>query len=404
MYRFMKSSTKRRAVAARLLACLAPLAIYAVGVASAQAAVPVPMLNGTNPTSSATAPASSTTPSLFGEAEPENIVTSVVRGGALSTFAEPGPVLSSTLHRDYEIQIFLGSGCSGAPIASGEAGEFEEDGIVVTVPENAKTVLSANQVNPADSSVSEGCSNAIPYYEGDVPTEETSSGGSGQGSTEEGGGSSSDGGGSGESSISVGPATAVSSATPNAPHIHTDPGGWANSTLPTVLGNASGAESVLLYTSDNCSGSPVVKGVASQLSSGFQVPVTPNAATTFSAAAVIGRHTACSDAVTYTEDSIPPRTRITMGPGVETRKHKAVFRFKDVTEDPPGTTFSCMVEGPKKPKKHHKLKWQACSSPFHIKHLKLGPYVVKIRATDLAGNVQRKPVERRFTVIRGGGR
>ena len=106
---------------------------------------------------------------------------------------------------------------------------------------------------------------------------------------------------------------------------------------------------------------------------------------------VIGQRSACSDTATYTEDSTAPRTRITMGPGVKTRKRKAVFRFKDITEDPPGTTFACKVD---------KKGWKPCASPFHIKHLKYGKHQVRIRATDLAGNHERKPVKRRFIVVR----
>jgi hypothetical protein len=78
---------------------------------------------------------------------------------------------------------------------------------------------------------------------------------------------------------------------------------------------------------------------------------------------------------------------------VKTRKRKAVFRFTDITEDPPGTTFKCKVDKAK--------KWKPCSSPFHVKHLKPGPYLVSIRATDVAGNVEPKPAKRRFTVVGG---
>jgi hypothetical protein len=109
----------------------------------------------------------------------------------------------------------------------------------------------------------------------------------------------------------------------------------------------------------------------------------------------MGQRSACSEPVTYTEDSTAPRTRITMGPGVKTRKRKAVFRFKDITEDPPGTTFVCKVD---------KKKWKPCASPLHLKHLKYGHHLVKIRATDLAGNRERKPVTRRFIVIHVGRR
>jgi hypothetical protein len=168
----------------------------------------------------------------------------------------------------------------------------------------------------------------------------------------------------------------------------------ANDLTPSVAGSAPGASSVTIYASANCSGSPVAKGTPAQLAAGFQVSVPKNAATTFSAVSIGAQHSACSDPVTYTEDSLAPRTRITMGPGVKTRKRKAVFRFTDITEDPPGTTFKCKVD---------KAKWKPCVSPFRMKHLKLGHHALKIRATDSAGNRERHPVKRRFIVVPPAG-
>jgi hypothetical protein len=79
---------------------------------------------------------------------------------------------------------------------------------------------------------------------------------------------------------------------------------------------------------------------------------------------------------------------------VKTRKRKAVFRFTDITEDPPGTTFKCKVD---------KAKWTPCASPFRMKHLKLGRHALRIRATDTAGNRERHPVKRRFIVVPPAG-
>ncbi|HVW48436.1 MAG TPA: hypothetical protein VHA76_15375 [Solirubrobacterales bacterium] len=164
---------------------------------------------------------------------------------------------------------------------------------------------------------------------------------------------------------------------------------------PLVTGSAPGGETVAIYDTANCSGTPVAKGPASQLQAGFEVSVAKNSATTFSAVAIAAQHSGCSESVTYTEDSTAPRTRITMGPGVKTRKHKVVFRFQDITEDPPGTTFVCKVD---------KAKWKPCSSPFHVNHLKPRHHVIAIRATDLAGNVEPRPVRRHFIVVGSPGR
>lgn len=177
---------------------------------------------------------------------------------------------------------------------------------------------------------------------------------------------------------------------PEAPHIHVSPAARANDSTPLILGSAPGAASVSIYANGDCGGTPVARGAASQLASGFEVQVAENAATTFSAVSVGAQRSSCSAPVTYTEDSAAPRTRITMGPGVKTRKHKAVFRFQDVTEDPPGTIFRCKV---------NRRKWKPCSSPFRLKHLKTRRYLLRIQATDLAGNVEPHPVRRTFIVV-----
>jgi len=173
------------------------------------------------------------------------------------------------------------------------------------------------------------------------------------------------------------------------------PGERANDLTPSVAGGAPGASTVTIYPGASCSGAAIAKGSPAELSSGFEVTVPKNTTSTFSAVAIGAQRSGCSDPVTYTEDSLAPRTRITMGPGIKTRKRKAVFRFKDITEDPPGTTFVCKAD---------KAKWKPCSSPFHLKHLKLGHHVLSIRATDTAGNLERKPVKRRFIVVPPAGR
>ena len=394
---------RRRASLARLLLCLVPfVAVIAGGTTSAAAAQPVsPKLLTTNPASSAIAPASSVTPSVLGEAEPEDgIIIESIRGyGAPQSWWTRSAVEKPTKHPEYEIQIFSGGECLGPPIAEGAAGALEEGGIAVGVPANAKTVMSARQTDPSAPGEPSRCSNSLSYWEGSVPSEETPGGGGGssgggsngggsESTTPGGGGSQSPGGSS--SGGSVGNATAVGKRKPGAPAIHTNPGALANDLTPSVVGSAPGAGAVSVFADGNCSGSPIARGTPSQLSSGFEVSVAPNAPTTFSAMAFGEEHSNCSTPITYIEDSLAPRTRITMGPGVRTRKHRATFRFQDVTEDPPGTNFRCKVD---------KAKWQSCSSPFQVRHLKLGHHVLTVRATDLAGNVEPKPVKRQFIVV-----
>jgi hypothetical protein len=382
--------SKRRAIAARLLACLGPVAACLVVAVTAAAEQPVrPLITRTNPPSSTEATASSTTPSILGESEPMIIKESAplrmqpVLG--VSTSA-----LQATKNPQYMVEIFSGEECKGPLLGRATAGAFEAEGIQVTVGSDQKSSFSAWQVDPEDPSEPSFCSNPYFYWEGNVPPDAEGSVGGGGSSGGNNGGAA---GGSSSSSGALGPAIPVSPVKPQAPRIHTNPGGIANNIAPAVLGSAPAAESVLVYASEGCKGAPIAKGSPAQLQAGFQISVASNVITTFSAAAVIGQRSACSEPVFYTEDSTAPRTRITMGPGVKTRKRKAVFRFKDITEDPPGTSFACKVD---------KKKWKPCASPFHLKHLKYGHHLVKIRATDLAGNHERKPVERRFIVIHAG--
>jgi hypothetical protein len=103
-----------------------------------------------------------------------------------------------------------------------------------------------------------------------------------------------------------------------------------------------------------------------------------------------GKQSFCSTPATYIEDSTPPHVRITMGPGVKTRRHKAVFRFADTGEEPIGTSFRCRV---------NHGKWKACHSPFKLKHLHFRRYVLSVSAMDEVGNTEARPVKRSFKVI-----
>jgi hypothetical protein len=368
----------------RLLVVVGALTAAGGHAATALAVPPTPKLVLTSPPSSEGASAGSTTPAVLGEAEPEDGI--ILEWAPLFDAATFGPVsrTAGTDHPQYEVRIFGAAECQGAVVAAGSAQALETTGIAVSVPVDAKSAFSAIQIDPAEPGEPSGCSNALFYWEGNVPSDQ----GTGGGQDGDGGGTNGSSSGGASTGGSIGGNAAAGA--PDAPRLRMVPGERANDVTPLVAGSAHGAEKVTVYASANCSGSPVAKGTPAQLSSGFQVSVPVNAVTSFSAVAIAAQHSGCSDPVTYTEDSTAPRTRITMGPGVKTRKRKAVFRFKDVTEDPPGTTFKCKVD---------RKKWRPCSSPFHLKHLKLGRYVLSIRATDVAGNLERRPVKRRFMVV-----
>jgi hypothetical protein len=374
-----------------------PVAIVLVGSASAAAKTTTPRLLTTDPPSSETASANFTLPSILGEAEPKDeVINKVVPFFS----ARLGPITRGagkpTEFPSYEIQIFESSECLGPVVAHGTAGTLEGVGIPVAVNADSVTTFSAIQVSTSPEASE--CSNSLTYWEGNFPAPPGGGGGAGggeaggQGASEGSSGSSSSSGDSSSGKSSDGSIGGANPAGPKpaAPVLRLFPGERANNPSPSIAGNAPGANTVSVYASSNCSGTPVAKGTPAQLSAGFQVSVARNSATTFTAVAIGAQHSGCSDPVTYTEDSTAPRTRITMAPGVKTRKRKAVFRFTDITEDPPGTTFRCKVDN---------AKWKPCASPFHVNHLKLGHHALQIRATDTAGNVERKPVKRRFIVV-----
>jgi hypothetical protein len=368
------SAVKGRAITAPPLARLLPvIGICASIVAPIAQAAPPPSVAvvKTNPSSEQAFPAHSTTPLVFGgEESPETTVVRPRRAGSSPLASGVGP--------NNKVFIYTDSACSGTPLAEGTMGQFENSGIEVTVLPNSKTDFYATQMDPAEPGVSSECpSDGFPYFESTTvfipPGEEPAPGGG----AEPTGGTPASGG----------------SAPPAAPRIHTVPGGRANDNTPTILGSAPGATAVRIFATPNCAGAVVAKGSPEDLAVGLEVQVADNSVNSFSAFSLVGgNQSACSAPVSYVEDSTAPRTRITMGPGVKTRKHKAVFRFADTTEDPPDTVFLCQV--------NHK-KWAQCSSPFKLRHLHAKAYVLRVKATDSAGNAEAKGAKRRFKVIAG---
>ena len=85
-------------------------------------------------------------------------------------------------------------------------------------------------------------------------------------------------------------------------------------------------------------------------------------------------------------DVTPPETRIATGPGKKLAQGKARFSFRS-NED--GSTFTCKFDG-KKP--------VGCTSPKRYSGLTPGKHVLKVWATDRAGNKDPTPAKRRFTV------
>ena len=90
----------------------------------------------------------------------------------------------------------------------------------------------------------------------------------------------------------------------------TDPASPANQNSPKIEGSAQPGSTVKLYTSSDCSGSPIATGTAADFASpGITVSVADNSSTTFRATATDANSatSACStDSIAYLEDSTAP--------------------------------------------------------------------------------------------------
>jgi hypothetical protein len=281
------------------------------------------------------------------------------------------------------VAIYINSTCTGAPVASGTLGQLE-NGIEVEVPPDSVTTFYATQTESGEPTPSDCPTSGLTYWESSTivtpPSEPPLDGP----------------GGPADPGSPVAPGVPAAPGGPGpppaAPHLRTVPAGRANDNTPLVSGDAPGAGAVRVFSNSSCKGTPVASGSAAEFAAGLPVKVADNTTTTLSGLSVAGSNQSpCSAPITYAEDSTAPRTQITMGPGVKTRRHKAVFRFADTTEDAPGTTFFCKV--------NHR-KWAQCTSPFKLRHLRAHSYVLRIRATDSVGNAETKGVKRRFKVVR----
>jgi hypothetical protein len=357
-----------------LLGCLA-----ASPVANAEQPEPV-ALTETNPLSSQAQPAASTEPFIIGRGD-----------GAIATVVNPfggrtSSPIASDVNPDNLVDIYDNGNCTGSPVASGIVDELEGGGIQVEVEADSNTTFSAVQIDPLDPGSPSICSKPMTYWASsdasEPPSEEPPAKEPPTGEPP-----------SKEPPTSKPPAPADRPAVvaPLAPRLKTAPAGPANDNTPRVIGSASGADSVKLFSNSSCAGAPVATVSPSQLASGVELHVADNSTTDFSGTAVAnGKQSFCSPPATYIEDSTPPRTRITMGPGAKTRHRKVVFRFADTGGDPLGTSFACKVD---------RGKWKSCRSPFKLRHLGYSRHVIQVRGTDVIGNAEAKAAKRSFKVI-----
>lgn len=364
--------SERRANTARLSSLL--LALFALvacttNVTAADAEPPKELkLSETNPRSSAAEPVNLTTPRVRGS--DEEVGKSVVRFG----FTRP---ISAASNPTNIVNIFTDPGCKATPVATGTYKELNGEGIQVEVAPNSETTFYANQADAGEPGNPSPCTEkGVTYYEsstGAVPPGESPPANEGNPPADER------------------PAAGGSPNAPAPPRLRTVPGGRANDNAPSVFGSAPGASQVKIFNNSGCTGTPIASVSPAGLSAGVAVRVPDNSVTDFAAiSSANGKQSFCSTPATYIEDSTPPRVRITMGPGIKTRRHKAVFRFATIDEEPTGTSFRCRV---------NHGQWKACHSPFKLRHLRFRRYVLSVSAADDVGNADPKPVKRSFKVI-----
>ena len=90
--------------------------------------------------------------------------------------------------------------------------------------------------------------------------------------------------------------------------------------------------------------------------------------------------------ISTANDTTPPDTTITAGPGGPTNDTTPTFAF---TASESGSTFACRVDGG---------AYATCTSPWTTAALADGSHTVSVRATDQAGNTDATPATRGFTV------
>jgi hypothetical protein len=96
--------------------------------------------------------------------------------------------------------------------------------------------------------------------------------------------------------------------------VGTAPASPSNDPMPRVEGTAEAGAAVEVFADSACTGAPAATGMASAAGTfSFAVPVTRNASVTLRAVAVdrAGNSSACSDAVVYVHDDVPPSVSIT---------------------------------------------------------------------------------------------
>jgi hypothetical protein len=188
--------------------------------------------------------------------------------------------------------------------------------------------------------------------------------------------------------VEIVPAVVGNPSQPGTPSLNsTVPASPANQNSPKVLGNAEPGSTVRIYTSADCSGTPLATAAASALEAGIEVSVPDDSTSAFRATATTVNGTStCSSPLTYVEDSKAPQTSIGGHPPALSEGATASFEFSG--EDPGGSGvagFQCRLDSTEA------AAWTACASPKAYSSLANGAHRFEVKALDRAGNSDQSP-------------
>ena len=178
----------------------------------------------------------------------------------------------------------------------------------------------------------------------------------------------------------------LDTAAPPAPQLTaTVPASPANQNSPKVIGSAPAGSTVRLYTTIDCSGTPIATISAAELATGVTVSVPDDTTTRFRATVTdeANNPSACSAALTYIEDSSAPQTQIDTHPSTPSGSASASFAFSGTDAGGSGiASFECRRDG---------AAFAPCTSPQAYAALADGAHSFEVRAIDTAGNVDQTP-------------
>ncbi len=181
------------------------------------------------------------------------------------------PVVHGTAEAGTQVSLFLAGACTGGAVATASVGTDGTFLVLVDVPPNGTALLSATTTDSAGNT--SDCSAPLSYTHD-----------------------------------AIGPASVVLTATsPTSP---------STSTKPTVLGQTEPNAAVTLFQQPGCAGTPVATGKAGADGTfAIATPVGANEATVLTATATdaLGNVSGCSNALTYVNDTEPPKPPVLTG-------------------------------------------------------------------------------------------